>query len=191
MRAFVALPLCDEVRSLAARLQGELGRAEADVRWTPEAQMHLTLKFLGEIDDAQEARIAAALAAEVPRRPPMTLEFSGLGSFPPKGPPRVIWAGVRGDVGRLAELAALVERAAEEAGVPREDRPYTPHLTLGRVRSARNLRRLEAALGRLGDADLGRQEADEVVLYASTMAPSGAVHEPRSAVRCSGRLPAP
>lgn len=187
MRAFVALPLSAEVRSRAAKVQEELRRADADVRWTPEAQMHLTLKFLGEIDGAQEARIAAVLAEHVPRRPPMSLEFAGLGSFPPQGPPRVVWAGVRGDVGPLAELAELVERAAEEAGVPRESRPFSPHLTLGRVRSGRNLRRLEAALARPGVAELGRQEAGEVALFASTLGPSGAVHEPRSTFRCAGR----
>ena len=108
MRAFVALPVSPAVREAAARLQEELRKTGADVGWTRPDQMHLTVKFLGEIDPAQAAGLAERLKASLPRRP-LDLEYAGLGRFP-----KVIWAGVKGEV---APLADVVEKAAEEIGV--------------------------------------------------------------------------
>ena len=126
-----ALPVPEAVKSAAARLQEELRKAGADVGWTRPEQMHLTLKFFAEIGAAEAARFAELLTASLPRKP-IDLEYAGLGRFP-----KVIWAGVKGD---LAPLAALAEDAAERVGVSRETRPFSPHLTLGRIRSPRNAR---------------------------------------------------
>lgn len=170
MRAFLAVPVPDAVKAAAARLQEELRRAGADVSWSRPEQMHLTLKFFAEIGEAGAGRFGERLTASLPRGP-VELEFAGLGRFP-----KVVWAGVTGG---LAPLAACAEAAAEAVGVPRETRPFSPHLTLGRIRSPRNLPALEAAMGARADVVLGRGSASELILYESTLAPGGAVHEAR------------
>ena len=168
MRAFLALPVPDAVKAAAARLQEELRKAGADVSWTRPEQMHLTIKFLGEIGPEQAAGFAERLTASLPRGA-VELAYAGLGRFP-----KVIWAGVKGD---LAPLAAAAENAAEASGVPRETRPFSPHLTLGRIRSPRNGKLLEAAMAKRPFAELGRGTATELILYESTLGPKGAVHD--------------
>jgi 2'-5' RNA ligase len=176
MRAFVALPVSAAIREAAARVQEGLRAAGADVGWTRPEQMHLTVKFLGELGADVAARLAERLKETLPRRGPVALQYGGLGRFPAGGPPKVLWAGVKGEVAPLAEL---VEAAAEELGVPREARPYHPHLTLGRVRSARNAKALEGELARRKDVALGSDAPSELILYESTLGPGGAVHEAR------------
>lgn len=178
MRCFVAVPVSVSVRRRVGELQRELRRAEADVKWVEEGNLHLTLKFLGEIGEEAAGRLRELLSAEASRWPPLEVEYAGTGSFPGGDRPRVIWVGVRGDVGKLVSLAAAVDRAAEHVGVPREGRPFAAHLTVGRVRSPRDIRRLAAALERWNEAGFGRDEIREIVLYRSTLAPQGPVYDP-------------
>lgn len=177
MRAFVAVPVGDAVRDVLVRVQEALRRAEADVRWVEPANLHLSLKFLGEVSEEQAARLGDLLAAEAPRWPRMALEVAGIGTFPERGLPRVVWAGCRGDVAKLAGLAQAVERAAEQVGVPREGKPFVAHLTIGRVKSPRNAKRLTAAIGNQREVPVGREEVGRFVLYRSTLTPEGPVYE--------------
>src|SRR5687767_4376349 len=124
MRCFVAVEVPEEVRGLLARVQEALRRADADVKWVERENVHLTLKFLGELTEEAAARLSGALAAEAARWPPLRLAFGGIGVFPERGAPRVVWAGCAGDLERLAGLARAVERAAEAEGVEREPHPF-------------------------------------------------------------------
>jgi 2'-5' RNA ligase len=176
MRCFVAVEVSAPVRRRAVELQEALRKAEADVRWVEEKSLHLTLKFLGEIGEDQVARLKDLLGAEAARWPRLNLEVAGAGCFPSHGPPRVVWAGLTGDLEKLAGLAAAVERAAEQVGVPREGRPFVAHLTLGRVKSARNAKRLAAAVAGQDRAVLGKDEISEIVLFESTLTGEGPVY---------------
>jgi len=178
MRCFVAVRVPDAVRRRVAELQQALRRAEADVRWVEEGNLHLTLKFLGEIGEGEAARLGELLSLEAARWPRLKVEYAGAGSFPERGAPRVVWAGLSGDLEKLAGLAAAVERAAEQVGVPREGRPFVAHLTIGRVKSPRNARRLAAAVEQQDGAALGKDEVAEFVLFRSTLTPQGPVYEP-------------
>ena len=177
VRCFLALEVPGDVRRLLVGVQERLRGADADVRWVAEGNVHLSLKFLGELTAAQVGRLSAGLRAEAARRPAMKLAYEGLGVFPERGLPRVVWAGVTGDLDKLADLAAMAERVAEEIGVPRERRPFVAHLTLGRVRSARNSERLQAALGKLPQSALGGDTVRAFALYRSTLTPQGPVHQ--------------
>jgi len=178
MRCFVAVPIAGAVRRRIVALQEELRAADADVKWVEEENLHLTLKFLGEIGEEATERLQGLLSAEVSRWPPLGVEYAGTGSFPGGERPRVVWVGVGGDRERLSALAAAVERAAERTGVPREGRPFAAHLTIGRVRSPRNVRRLAAALERKTGEVFGRDEIREIVLFRSTLTPRGPVYDP-------------
>ncbi|MGE3174433.1 MAG: RNA 2',3'-cyclic phosphodiesterase [Planctomycetota bacterium] len=185
MRAFVALELPDEVRRAGAALGARLAEVAA-VRPVPEGQLHLTLKFLGDIDERQGVQLGSALAAET--WPSMRLQLRGLGQFPPRGAPHVVWAGVEGDLQRLSEVAGRVETLASAVGVPAETRPFRAHVTLGRCRSPRGALALGEMLRERAAGPLGPPfAAPAVALFRSDVGGEGAVH--RALVRVP--LPAP
>ena len=177
MRCFVAVEVPEEVRGPLVRVQEALRRADADVKWVERENLHLTLKFLGDLGEEAAARLGGTLAAEAARWPRLRLSFGGIGVFPERGAPRVVWAGCAGDVERLAGLAGAVERAAEAVGVPREARPFVAHLTIGRVKSPRNEKRLRAAIENQRAVPLGNAELGEFALMKSTLTSSGPVYE--------------
>ncbi len=177
MRAFVAIPVGDAVRGVLVRVQDALRRADADVKWVEPRNLHLSMKFLGEIAEDQAGSLEALLREEAARWPRLALEYAGVGTFPGHGPPRVVWAGCRGELERLAGLARAVERAAVRVGVPREGRPFVAHLTLGRVRSGRNAKRLLAGIENQRAVPVGKEEVARIVLYRSTTRPEGPVYE--------------
>lgn len=126
-RLFVALDLPDDIKETLGSLMHGLG----DVSWMTDDQLHLTLRFIGELDNGQANEIADALSL-VPGIP-FDLSLKGIGHFPPRGEPRVIWTGVE----RQPELTALkrrIDRALQQAGVGRDSQKYAPHVTLARLR---------------------------------------------------------
>jgi 2'-5' RNA ligase len=178
-RLFVAIDLPAVARAPVLAEVDALRALGADLRWVPVEQLHLTLKFVGALEAGQVEPLCRALAA-LPRSGPLALELRGLGRFPPagRGPARVVWAGVVGPGGEaLVELAARVDRACAGCGVAREARAFTPHLTLGRVRSSRGLQPLEAAIAARGPAfTVPLPPIDALRLYRSELRPEGARH---------------
>jgi 2'-5' RNA ligase len=175
MRLFIALELPDEVRSELAAVQGRL--PGDGVRWAAPASMHLTLQFLGEAAEALVAPLVVALAAAP--RVDLRLRLAGLGAFPDQWRPRVIWAGVGGEMARLTELQAAVVAATAPLGFAVEARPWSPHITLGRARQGAApaaLRALGEALDRAAHPPPLEWEAGRPTLYASRLGPGGAVY---------------
>jgi 2'-5' RNA ligase len=177
MRCFVAVALPPSVRALLVRVQEALRRADAHVKWVEEENLHLSLKFLGDLDEDAVATLKGALSIEALQWPRMDLTYQGIGTFPERGVPRVVWAGCAGDLPRLAALAGAVERCAEQVGVPRERHPFAAHLTLGRVKSDRNVKRLLAAIDNQRNVALGRDDVKEFVLYKSILGDKAPVYE--------------
>jgi 2'-5' RNA ligase len=133
-RVFIALHLSDDARAALGRELRRLGRALPGVRLSDPASLHLTLAFLGEIDDATLAAVIA-LTGEVARAtPPFHLALGRLGIFGPPEAPRVVWAGVGGELPRLRALQRRLSEALEPLGFPRDPRPFSPHLTLARIK---------------------------------------------------------
>jgi 2'-5' RNA ligase len=177
VRCFVGIALPDPVRDLMVRVQEALRRADADVKWVERQNLHLSLKFLGDVDEGALASLKGTLSIEALRWPATALAYGGVGTFPERGAPRVVWAGCSGDLETLAGLAGAVERSAEQVGVPREGHPFVAHLTLGRVKSGRNLRPLRSAIENQREVALGREVVKEFVLYRSTLTPRGPIYE--------------
>jgi RNA 2',3'-cyclic 3'-phosphodiesterase len=175
MRLFVALELPAGVRAglgaLAARLRASSG---SGVRWTDPNGIHLTLKFIGEIESSRVGAIRNALA-EVHAAQPIDTAFRGIGWFPNARHPRVFWAGVEADP-TLAGLAAEVERALEALGIAREEREFRPHLTLARIKSEAGLDGLRREVESVGTPDFGRAAYSEFDLMQSVLHPKGAVY---------------
>ncbi|UYN89265.1 MAG: RNA 2',3'-cyclic phosphodiesterase [Anaerolineales bacterium] len=179
MRAFIAFELPDELRAAVAAISVGLRNSlpDAPLSWVPASNMHLTLKFLGEISPAQVSAIQAVLQSLAESYSPIPISFSGLGAFPNLRRPRVLWAGLQTPAA-LAQLAAEVEAALQAHGFAREPRAFTPHLTLARVRreaQPAQLAGLQPALAQQGvPAASGLLE--QLVLFESQLKPSGAVY---------------
>jgi 2'-5' RNA ligase len=133
-RLFVAIDLGEAARRALGEAQVVCQQANLPVRWVDPAGAHLTLKFLGETDRAQVAPIGAALRAVAGRHWPLLLHTGAPGAFPNPRRPRVLWLGLTGALDQLAALQLDVDEALAALGFPRETRPFSPHLTLGRVR---------------------------------------------------------
>ncbi len=176
-RSFVAIDLPDVGRERAVREIEALQQGRSDVRWVRESQLHLTLRFLGDVEVERIDGVRDALRGIAPRHAPIRLTLSGLGRFPPRGRPNVFWMGLGGELDLLDDLAGDVERALARLGFPPERRPFRPHVTIGRVRGPRGLRELEAAV-RVRDDEftLELPAIDAFRLYRSELDPDGARH---------------
>ncbi len=177
-RCFFAVKFSREVEDYIVSVITGLKRHRAAVSWTPVGNIHLTLRFLGDIGDVQLAR---ARSAELPPFHPFTLAARGLGAFPLMRAPRVLWAGVAGasqtDTDRLLHLQQQTERWARALGLPPEERRYRPHITLGRVQRASD------GLQEVTDEMITREcdspfcRIGELLLMKSTPAPGGSIYE--------------
>jgi RNA 2',3'-cyclic 3'-phosphodiesterase len=172
VRAFIAIDLPETVRDALGRSQKQFHESAPEARWTRPEGIHLTLKFLGEIQDPRAEKVKESLTA-LGRFKPFRVEVKGFGFFPDARRPRVFWAGVVAPQG-LAELAGRAEAAMENLGFPREDRPFRPHLTLARFREPHPQPALEKALGEFGESSLGGFDATEYFLFESRLTPRGA-----------------
>lgn len=165
-----------EIKAGMKELQDKLRTSGADVAWTRPEGVHLTLKFLGEVDAATVDSLGAALDDVVKGSRPFTLEVRGTGVFPTPKAPRVVWLGLQGGVEALAALYEKVEAVCEGLGFKREGRPFKPHVTLGRVKSLRGRESLMKALAGFEKVELGTIKADAVSVMKSELRPSGAVY---------------
>lgn len=172
MRLFVALDLTDAIRAALRDLLQRLERARADVRWVRPEGIHLTLKFIGEVDPEKILPIKQGLV-HVSSPSPVGLAVRGLGYFPNERRPRVLWVGTKATE-NITDLAAQVEAVLEPLGIARENRAYVPHLTLGRFKSAGSLDRLQEEIAALPATEFGQLETGEFFLFQSRLSPKGA-----------------
>ena len=180
VRAFVAIDLPEELlrelRALQARLELELPKNA--VRWTPAEQIHLTLKFLGNIASADLDKLEAALAATCQRAKPFRLRAKSLGCFPNPARPRVIWVGLEDELQPLQALQSQIDAATQSWCAKSDERAFRPHLTIGRVRevSPRVSRQIGQTVKGTPISTLGDWTVGEVGLLWSKLSPKGAEH---------------
>jgi len=187
MRAFVAIPLNEESHNDLARLQDRLRRSRSDVKWVSPTNIHITLKFLGEIDDNQAAAITSLLSEIAKRHGSFNLHINGIGAFPRLAYPKVLWAGIDEGADEVKNLQGEVELSMCGLGFEKEDRTFSPHLTLGRVRSLKNKAKLVTALeSEKGFAAQTKVCVDKMMLLQSTLTPQGPIYSPIKEVPLSG-----
>jgi 2'-5' RNA ligase len=181
LRTFIALELDDELMAALEELRARLARqiAPRSVRWVRPEGIHLTLKFLGDTPVDQLEAIQAALTQAAAQAGPFVVQAEGLGCFPNLRRPRVVWVGLTEPTGALAKLRDAVEAHVAPLGYPTERRPFSPHLTLGRVH--RRASRSEASdVGRVVQAlpvgHVGELAVSRVHFIKSDLRPSGAVY---------------
>jgi len=180
VRAFFGLPLPEEQRSALADFLGACAAAAPAFRWTPSANLHLTVRFLGGVDGEVARAIAERVEAQLPHG--FEVGLGEIGSFKRGSRSRVVWLGLRTGAEALTQLAAQVETECVAAGLAAEQRPFTAHLTLARARE-----RDGEMLPRLPGLPLLRPwRAAELILYSSHLGRAGATYEPLRAVRLEG-----
>lgn len=188
IRTFIAIELPEDVRrrldeverDLQARIGKASPRGEANkaVRWVPAGNMHLTLKFLGEVSTANVQSLASMLRSETTRHARFSFTIGGLGAFPNLRRPRVIWVGANAPA-ELGSLQRSIEAETRRLGYPAEERPFSPHLTLGRIsQNARpdDVSIVAQSLGEMKVGELGRVVVDRLHLFRSDLHPSGSVY---------------
>jgi 2'-5' RNA ligase len=172
MRLFTGIDLPAEVTLRLDQLLARL-RPAAPLKWSPPQNLHITTKFIGEWPAERLEELTSALRA-LPRREPFPIEVRGLGWFPNPHHPRVFWAGVHGD--GLERLARDTEEALAALGIPRESRPFAPHLTLARIKEPVPLAALRREVASLDSDRFGAFRAERFHLYESRLTPSGSVY---------------
>ena len=188
IRAFIAVEIPGEVRGRIAEAQARLRRAPVSVRisWVKIENLHLTLQFLGHIDEAVVPAIREALEAVARRHAPFEVAVQGAGAFPSVARPRVIWVGCAAGARELEALAGAVQAAMEPLGFPREQRAFAAHLTLGRLKVPRADAALTKALDSVKNADLGRMRVEAIHLVQSQLDPQGSIYTKLSSHRLGG-----
>ena len=177
IRSFIAVDIPDSVKSELVSLILSLQKAEADVKWVRKENLHLTLKFLGRISEDQVTHTQQILERISKKQQRFSFHLAGLGGFPTLEHPRVLWAGIDRGVKMLEALAAKIESEIAQIGIKGEDHPFSPHLTLGRVRSPKNLQKLAALMEQTNFSSSEEILLDHVTFYKSILSPKGSIYE--------------
>ena len=174
MRCFIAIELPEAVKSTLSGIEEELKKSKADVRWVKPDNVHLTLKFFGNIEDKKTEKIIEIMENICNQYAPFTIEIKGMGTFPNIKSPRVLWVGIEGN-DTLKTLQKEIENKMESIGFEREDRAFTAHLTLGRFRSSIEKEGLLKAV-KLHEKDtfVGSINVQSLSLIRSDLHPEGA-----------------
>ncbi|MFH1476246.1 MAG: RNA 2',3'-cyclic phosphodiesterase [Verrucomicrobiota bacterium] len=178
IRTFVAVAINEAVREKLTEIQNRLRQTGADVGWVAPANIHLTLLFLGTVFESQVSTLATAMDAITSAYQPGKLEVKGIGSFGRPQSPRVIWAGLTGNLQPLLALQTEILAIAKKTGIYTDAKPFHPHLTIGRVRSTKNIEALLNALATWPDTVFGTITIDRVLLMKSELKAQGPVYTP-------------
>jgi 2'-5' RNA ligase len=180
MRTFIAIELPQEIKDKLAELQALLKQAGADVKWVNPKNIHITLKFLGEIDEDISAKIAGIIEDTAKKIQQFPISLSSLGAFPKIESARVIWIGIDKGDKETGRLAKELEERIEKLGIPKEERPFSSHITIGRVRGMLNKDKLAKALKELEAYFSGKNiefKVTKITLFKSTLGSSGPAYE--------------
>ena len=176
IRCFLAIELPKLILRKIEEVQGDFRSTHADVRWVSPERIHVTLKFFGNIEESRIDPIFNSIEEPVQNTLPFSLKVRGVGAFPHLKNPRVIWVGLVDGLEALASLQKETEAQLEKIGFPPENRPFHPHLTLGRMKSSRGKEELVGRIERHKEEEFGDIQVERVVLFRSDLRPSGPIY---------------
>lgn len=176
IRSFLAIELNSEVKKFIGKVIGALRSTNADVKYVEPDAMHLTLRFLGEISCDTLEKIADRIPASISNHSAFRLSLSRLGTFGGRIP-RVVWIGVDGEVEKARELHQHIESVCVDCGLPPDDKPFSPHITVGRVRSPFHCEELLKTIRTITVEPLPVY-VDHLVLFKSNLTPDGPIYTP-------------
>jgi 2'-5' RNA ligase len=178
IRSFLAIELPKSILKKIEEVQGDLRLTHVDVRWVNSEKIHLTLKFFGNIEESRIDPIFKTIEEVIRNTPPFFLKARGVGAFPHLKNPRVIWMGLVEGKETLISFQKQIEIQLEEIGFQSEDRPFHPHLTLGRMQSSRGKEELVGRMEKFKEEEFGTFQVERVVLFKSDLKPTGPIYTP-------------
>lgn len=182
IRCFIAVELEHvmkrELGRLQARLRHKFDVGDKSMKWVRPENVHLTLKFLGDVEDGQIPDICRAVDQAVKESAPFIFELGNCGCFPAAGAARVLWVGILEGEREMEKLQQVLENSLQTSGFPPEGRKFSPHLTLARIKNAKAGRLVQEAAKTIEPFHLGRQEVCEIVVFQSALTPAGAIYTP-------------
>ena len=176
VRSFLAIELPKAILNKIEEVQEDLKLSRADIRWVSPGKIHLTLKFFGNIDESKVESIVKAIEGPLNETAPFSVRIKGLGAFPHLKNPRVIWMGLAEGKDRLTSFQRQLEGELEKIGFEKEERPFQPHLTLGRSNSSRGRDELIGMMEKHKEEEFGGFPVEKVVLFKSDLRPSGPIY---------------
>jgi len=174
IRTFIALPAHSNAQQAIAGIQTKLKSAQADVKWESQDKFHITLMFLGNVEQSKLELLSTALVKSVQQFPALAIAYESIGVFPNMHNPRVVWIGIKANQ-IVLNLQAEVERVCIKLGFSKEDRVFHPHITLGRVKGKHNLVRLTEAIKTITFEPI-ETFCSEILLMKSDLHPSGSIY---------------
>ncbi|MGR3309909.1 MAG: RNA 2',3'-cyclic phosphodiesterase [Candidatus Brocadiales bacterium] len=177
LRTFVAVEINEEIRKGLSDLITHLKTNGADVKWVAPENIHITLKFLGYIEDTQVAAVSDLIRKATASINSFTVAIKHLGAFPNTKRPRVIFVVAHEKNNNLGAIYSRLNDTLTELGIEREGREFTPHLTIGRVKSIKNLKALTEVIDPLKESSFGQQTVEGIVLMQSYLKPTGPIYK--------------
>jgi len=174
IRTFIALPTQSNAQQAISEIQIKLKATQADVKWESQDKFHITLVFLGNVEQPKLESLSIALNKSFQQFPSFTIEYESIGAFPNLRSPRVIWLGTKTNQ-TVLDLQATAGRICAEFGFPKEDRAFHPHITLGRVKGTRNLVHLTEAIKTITFEPI-KTFCSDILLMKSELHPSGSIY---------------
>ena len=187
IRSFLAIELPKPILKEIEEVQGDLKSANADVRWVNPEKIHLTLKFFGNIEESRIDPIFKSIEEVIWITLPFSLEVRGIGAFPNLRNPRVIWIGLIDGKEVLDSFQRQINTKLEKIGFQPEDRPFHPHLTLGRMKSSRGKEELVGKMEKHKEEEFGVFQVERLVLFKSDLRPTGPIYTPIRDMKLGGQ----
>ena len=186
IRSFLAIEVPKPILKKIEEVQGDLRSALADVRWVNPEKIHLTLKFFGNIEESRIDLIVKSIEEPIRNTLPFSIIVRGVGAFPSLKTPRVIWMGLVDGKEVLTSLQKQMEKELGKIGFQPEDRPFHPHLTLGRMKLGRGKEDLMGRMEQHKEEEFGVFPVERVVLFKSDLRPIGPIYTPLRELRLGG-----
>ena len=186
MRAFIAVELPHQVCAALHVLQQELAQATTDVKWVEQENVHVTMRFLGDMTEVQQRELERGLGRVAAQTPAIDAQLSQLGTFPPKPSLRVIWMGIGQGATELERLAELLEREVRAVGIPEEEKLFVAHVTLGRVRFPKPRPQLLERIHQMAWTPSPPFRLTHLTLFQSTLSSAGPTYAPLTKVPFQG-----
>ena len=185
VRTFVAVLIAEDLKQKIGQVQEQLKKLAPDVKWVARENLHVTLKFLGNVREDDVPAVCAAVDEAARAHSPFEMSISGLGAFPNPARARVVWTGIEAGYHQMRELAESVDANLVELGFEREKRPFKSHITIGRVKASRFLGKLAEGIGEVDASNLGAQRVTSVSVMQSELLRDGPVYSPMSVSKLS------
>jgi len=177
MRLFIAVELTDEVIKNMVEMINELKETGAAVKWVEASNLHVTMKFLGWVEDRKIDNVIELASKAAAGTGGFKIKLEGTGTFPPGKSPRVLWVGITEGGDKLGKIAVSLEENLSRAGYRSEEREFSSHVTIGRIKNNEGVDKLKEKIGRYKDTGFGEAWIDSIAIMKSTLTPRGPVYE--------------